>query len=69
MAFDAPLSHPATLTDNAHIESFNGSLRNECLTVHWFETLPEAKQIIEAWRKDYNESRPHMALDSLSPAD
>ena len=62
-------SRPATPTDNAHIESFNGSLRDECLNVHWFETLPEAERIIEAWRTDYNESRPHMAFDGLSPAE
>ncbi|WP_370468280.1 IS3 family transposase [Parvularcula maris] len=62
-------SRPATPTDNAHIESFNGSLRDECLNVHWFETLSEAKRTIEAWRTDYNESRPHMALNGLPPAE
>ena len=61
-------SRPATPTDNAHIESFNGSLRDECLNIHWFETLTEARQEIESWRVDYNESRPHMALGNLAPA-
>jgi putative transposase len=60
-------SRPGKPTDNAYIESFNGSFRDECLNLHWFETLAEARQLIEAWRRDYNESRPHMALGHLSP--
>ena len=43
-------SRPGKPTDNAFIESFNGSLRDECLNVHWFETLAEAQRLIEAWR-------------------
>lgn len=62
-------SRPATPTDNAHIESFNGSLRDECLNLHWFETLAEAKREIEAWRREYNESRPHMALGDIAPSE
>jgi len=53
---------PGKPTDNCFIETFNGSLRDECLNVHWFETLDDAKEKIEAWRRDYNESRPHQAL-------
>jgi putative transposase len=56
-------------TDNAFIETFNGSLRDECLNLHWFDTIAQASQLIEAWRRDYNESRPHMALSNLSPAE
>jgi putative transposase len=37
------------------------------LILHWFEIIAEAKRIIEAWRKDYNESRPHMALGNQTP--
>jgi putative transposase len=37
--------------------------------LHWFETLEEAKAIIEDWRRDYNESRPHSTLNDLSPAE
>jgi putative transposase len=40
-------SRPGKPTDNAHIEMFNGSLRDECLNLHWFQTIVEAKQIIE----------------------
>jgi putative transposase len=60
-------SRPGKPTDNAFIETFNGSLRDECLNLHWFETIGEAKSLIEAWRRDYNESRPHMALGNKTP--
>ncbi len=60
-------SRPGKPTDNAFIETFNGSLRDECLNLHWFETMAEAKGVIEAWRRDYNESRPHMALGHRTP--
>lgn len=56
-------------TDNAFIETFNGSLRDECLNVHWFESLDDARAKIEAWRRDYNESRPHQALKGKSPSE
>jgi putative transposase len=60
-------SRPGKPTDNCFIEKFNGSLRDECLNVHWFETLEDAKEKIEAWRVDYNDSRPHQALTDLTP--
>ena len=62
-------SRPGKPTDNGFVESFNGSLRDECLDVNWFESLDEAKAIIEAWRVDYNESRPHMALHGQAPGE
>lgn len=62
-------SRPGKPTDNCYVETFNGSLRDECLNVHWFETLDQAREIIEAWRRDYNESRPHMALVEVAPSD
>ena len=60
-------SRPGKPTDNCYVETFNGSFRDECLNVHWFETMDDAKAIIEAWRRDYNETRPHMALNDVSP--
>ena len=60
-------SRPGKPTDNCYVETFNGSLRDECLNVHWFETIEDAKAIIEAWRRDYNETRPHMALNDVAP--
>ena len=60
-------SRPGKPTDNARIESFNGTFREECLNVHWFTTMGEARQFIEAWRREYNESRPHRALGERTP--
>lgn len=60
-------SRPGKPTDNCFVESFNGSFRDECLNVNWFETIDEAKEKIEAWRVEYNESRPHEALKSMTP--
>ena len=62
-------SRPGKPTDNAFIESFNGTFRDECLNVHWFETLTEAKQLIETWRQEYNGSRPHRALGERTPSE
>jgi transposase InsO family protein len=53
---------PGKPTDNPFVESFNGCLRDECLNAHWFLSLADAKSKIEAWRRPYNESRPHTAL-------
>ncbi|GAB5511083.1 MAG: hypothetical protein Rhims3KO_24840 [Hyphomicrobiales bacterium] len=60
-------SRPGKPTDNAFIESFNGSLRSECLNAHWFMNLDDAKQKLEAWRRDYNTVRPHSAIDNKPP--
>lgn len=62
-------SRPGRPTDNAYIETFNGSFRDECLNLHWFASIGEARRLIEAWRREYNESRPHMALGNLTPAE
>jgi putative transposase len=61
-------SRPGKPTDNAFAESFNGHFRAECLDQHWFVSLEEARQIIEAWRIDYNTERPHRALKQQTPA-
>ena len=58
---------PGKPVENAFIESFNGRLRDECLTVHQFTSLTEAQGIIEAWRVDYNQRRPHSSLGHLTP--
>ena len=59
---------PGRPMDNGFIESFNGKLRDECLNMHWFESLSEAKRIIEGWRFEYNEMRPHSSLGNRAPA-
>lgn len=56
-------------TQNAYIESFNGKFRDECLNEHWFTSLAQARAVIGAWRQDYNEARPHTALEYRSPAE
>jgi transposase InsO family protein len=56
-------SRPGKPTDNAHLESRNRTLRAECLDVHWFAPLTEAKQVIEDRRRGYHESRPHRSLE------
>jgi transposase InsO family protein len=54
--------------ENGYIESFNGKLRDELLKQEIFTTLTEAKILIEAWRKEYNQIRPHSALNYQPPA-
>jgi len=61
------LIEPGKPNQNAYIESFNGRFRDECLNEHWFINLPQAKIIIEAWRRQYNEERPKKALGGLTP--
>lgn len=56
-------------TQNAYIESFNGKFRDECLNEHWFTSLPHARDLIAIWRQDYNEHRPHSALDYATPSE
>jgi putative transposase len=58
---------PGKPVENAYVESFNGKLRNECLNENWFLSLDDARRIIEAWRVDYNEVRPHSSLDGMTP--
>jgi putative transposase len=60
---------PGKPVDNAFIESFNGKFRDECLNGHWFLDLTEARTTIEAWRRDYNEVRPHSALGNRTPTE
>jgi len=58
---------PGKPTQNAFVESFNGRFRDECLNEHLFDTLRDARAIIETWRIDYNTTRPHTALGGVAP--
>jgi putative transposase len=58
---------PGKPMQNGHVESFNGKLRDECLNTHWFTSLRQARNIIESWRADYNQARPHSALGYATP--
>jgi putative transposase len=58
-------SRPGKPTDNAFIEAFNSKLRSECLNAHWFLNLQDACEKLEAWRRHYNEERPHSAIGNI----
>lgn len=58
---------PGKPIENAYIESFNGRFRDECLNTNWFLSLKHAREVIEEWRKDYNEVRPHSSLKGATP--
>lgn len=53
--------------ENGYAESFIGRFRDECLNENWFVSLKNARKIIERWRLDYNEHRPHTSLGGLTP--
>ena len=58
---------PGKPVENAYIESFNGRLRDECLNANIFYSIDDAKKIIEDWRNEYNNWRPHSGLGNLTP--
>ena len=58
---------PGKPTQNGRVESFNGRLREECLNLSWFQNLFDARRKIAAWRKEYNEERPHSSLGYKTP--
>ena len=62
-------SRPGKPTDNAFIESFNGSFRAECLNASWFLSLADARSKCESWRADYNEVRPHSSIGQKTPVE
>jgi len=65
---ETALIDPGKPWQNVVGESFNGKFRDECLSMEWFLSRAEAKAIIEAWRRHYNEVRPHSSLGYLTPA-
>ncbi|EJK4174022.1 IS3 family transposase [Salmonella enterica] len=62
-------SRPGKPTDNPFIESFNGSLRDECLNIHWFLSLEDAQEKTDNWRREYNHERMHSSLNDMTPAE
>ena len=60
---------PGKPVENAHVESFHRKLRDECLNASWFQNLFDARSKIEAWRREYNEERPHSSLGYVAPAE
>ena len=59
---------PGSPWENGYIESFNGKMRDELLNCEIFDTMQEAKVLIEMWRTYYNTVRPHSSLYYRSPA-
>jgi len=62
-------SRPGKPQDNALIEASNSRFRQECLNEHWFLSVADAQEKVDAWRNHYNAKRPHSALGNLSPED
>ena len=62
------LIEPGSLTQNAYIESFNGTFRDECLEENWFKSLEQAHLPIATWRVDYNETGPHSSCGRVPPS-
>lgn len=58
---------PGKPMQNGRVESFHGRLREECLNLSWFQNLFDARRKIAAWRKEYNEERPHSSLGYRTP--
>jgi len=54
-------------TQNCFVECFNGKFRDECLNEHWFLSMRYAREVIENWRREYNQERPHSSLHNLTP--
>ena len=69
MTHNSSLAHCEAVTKagGGSIPSFNGRLRDECLNEYVFSSLGEARTIIETWRHDYNQLRPHSSLGYLAP--
>jgi putative transposase len=65
---DLRLIEPGKPNQHAHVESFNGRLRDECLNERWFTHLLHARTVIETWRREYNQERPKKALGGLTPS-
>ena len=63
------LNDPGKPWQNGTDESFNGKFRDECLSLEWFRNRIDAKWVIEKWRREYNEVRPHSSLGYLTPAE
>ena len=66
---DTAFIDPGKPWQNGSNESFNGKLRDECLSMQWFKNRTDAKILIEEFRRQYNEVRPHSSLGQLTPAE
>ena len=62
-------TRPGKPTDNGFIESFNAAVRRECLSQHYFSSVAEARDVLAAWRDEYNHRRPHGSLGQRTPTE
>ena len=62
-------TRPGKPTDNGFIESFNAQVRRECLSQHYFSSLIDARVVLDEWRDEYNNRRPHGSLGQRTPAE
>ncbi len=62
-------TRPGKPVDNGYVERFHDRFRDECVNLHWFFDLPDARTLIGAWREDYNTVRPHQSLGNRTPAE
>ena len=62
-------SRPGKPTDNSFVEAFNGKVRAECIDQNWFLSLADARLTCEAFRHEYNNSRPHSSIGNITPAE
>lgn len=62
-------TRPGKPTDNGFIESFNAAVRRECLSQHYFSSVVDARDVIAAWRDEYNHRRPHGSLGQRTPTE
>ncbi len=60
---------PGKPIENAFCESFNGKFRDECLNTAWFTSLTDAQRLVEQWRCEYNDMRPHKNLGRRTPTE
>ena len=67
LGIEVQFIEPGKPTQNAFAESFNGRFRDECLNLHWFESLSDARRRTATWRQHYNHARPHSGLGNLNP--
>jgi putative transposase len=66
---DTAYIDPGKPWQNGSNESFNGKFRDECLGMQWFKNRIDAKILIEDFRRQFNEVRPHSSLGQLTPAE
>jgi putative transposase len=60
---------PGKPMQNPYVESLNGKMRDECLNIHWFSDLTEARRRIAEWKEDHTHVRPHSSLGDRTPAE